>query len=155
MQRADDVRRKHASAAPGARRIALRAGLAAIGLIALSTPGCVALGWEFGPGMSSRSEALFSTPPVIVRRAGGYALSWSYGTAGFFFQPGYKALDGRLVFSLQGSSSSGSLAGRRVELAIEGVEELAALEHGGAFWWEPDGSLLELAVVDAAPAGAR
>jgi hypothetical protein len=113
--------------------------------------GCVALGWRFGPGFSCRSTGLFAAPPFVERSAELYVLAWVYGNGAFFFQPGYRAIDDRLVFSLQGSSSSGDVRGRRGEVRIEGVENLAALEAGGAVWWEPDGSYFALEIVELAP----
>jgi hypothetical protein len=100
--------------------------------------GCVAMGWRFGPGLSSSNAALFAEPPVIEHRGDEYFLSWTYGTAPFFFRPNYQPMDGRLVFALVATSSSGHLAGRKTELKIEGAENLEALKSGGAFWWEPD-----------------
>ena len=110
--------------------------------------GCGALGWELAPGSSSKDEWLFAAPPVVVHRGSGYALSWTYGKAGFYFAPHYRAVDERLVFSLQGTSSSGSLSGRRFDFPIEGPSELRALSRGGAWWWEPDGSYVRLDVIE-------
>jgi hypothetical protein len=87
----------------------------------------------------------------VVHRGDEYVLTWTQGTFEFFFQPSYKAIDGRLVLVLQGTSSSGSLAGRRREMKIEGADNLQALKSGGAFWWErapePNGRLVALKVV--------
>ena len=80
--------------------------------------GCVALGWKFGPGRSSTSKDLFSKPPVVVQRDEQFFLAWTQGTNPFFFQPDYKAMDGRLVFALGATTSSGSLAGRYREMKI-------------------------------------
>jgi hypothetical protein len=113
--------------------------------------GCTALGWRFGPGFSCRGKGLFAAPPVVERSADGYVLTWTYGDGAFFFQPGYRAIDGRLVFSLQGSSSSGDVRGRHGEVRIDGVENIAALEAGGAVWWEPDGSYVALETVEPRP----
>lgn len=99
--------------------------------------GCVALGWRFGPGsFSARDTSLFSEPPVVVRRGEEYFLAWTQGSYPFFFQPDYQAMDGRLVFALVATASSGNLAGRHRELKIEGADNLFALQHGGACWWE-------------------
>jgi len=105
-----------------------------------------AMGWRFGPGLSCKATGLFAAPPVVVHRNSGYALAWTYGKDAFFFQPNYRALDGRLVFVLQATSSSGNVAGSRTEMPIDGTENVAALESGGAFWWEPDGSYVKLEV---------
>jgi hypothetical protein len=114
--------------------------------------GCVALGWRFGPGFSLADTALFSEPPVVVHRGGEYFLAWTQGTHPYFFQPDYKALDGRLVFVLVATSSSGSLAGRSREMEIKGADNVLALESGGAFWWErepkPDGRFVRLRFVE-------
>ena len=118
---------------------------------ALACTGCVETGWRFGPGLSCTSGTLFSAPPVVERRGDAYFLTWTQGGYEFFFQPSYKAIDGRLIFALQVTSSSGSLAGRHREMRIEGTENLRALQTGGAFWWErdpePDGRLIRLKTV--------
>jgi hypothetical protein len=123
------------------------------GVMALS--GCVALGWRFGPGFSSTDKALFSEPPVVVHRGEDYFVTWIQGSHPFFFQPDYKAMNGRLVFALVATSSSGSLAGRHQEMKIEGAANILALQHGGAYWWErepePDGRFVQLQIVEQSP----
>jgi hypothetical protein len=113
--------------------------------------GCVALGWKFGPGRSSTNKDLFVEPPVVVHRDEQFFLAWTQGTNPFFFQPDYKAMDGRLVFALGATTSSGSLAGRYREMKIEGDVNIRALQRGGAYWWEPtpepDGSFVPLKMV--------
>jgi hypothetical protein len=114
--------------------------------------GCVELGWRFGPGFSSSDTTLFAEPPVVVRRGEAYSLAWTQGSHPFFFEPSYEAMDGRLVFALVATASSGQLAGRRREMRIEGDDNLAALRRGGAFWWErepePGGRFVELSIVE-------
>jgi hypothetical protein len=110
--------------------------------------GCVALGWRFGPGVSCRAVGIFAEPPVVVHRSDGYFLAWTYGKDAFYFVPGYQAREGKLFFSLQGSSSSGRVAGRRAEERIEGEENLRALIEGGALWWEEDDARVPLAIVE-------
>jgi hypothetical protein len=63
---------------------------------------------------------------------------------GFFFQPRGKIIDGQLLFSLQGTSSSGSLSGRYDEVPVEDPEMVEALRAGGAYWLEPDGQRVRL-----------
>ncbi len=122
-------------------------------LAALILCGCVALGWRFGPVFSSRDTSLFSEPPIVERRGEHYFLTWTQGSYPFFFEPGYEAMDGRLVFALQATASSGRMAGRHREMRIEGAENLRALERGGAFWWEPEpepaGSFAPLKIVES------
>jgi hypothetical protein len=73
--------------------------------------GCVALGWRFGPGFSVRQHRdLFAEPPVVEHRAQEYVLTWTQGDNPFFFEPTYQAMDGRLVFALVATASSGNLA---------------------------------------------
>jgi len=116
--------------------------------------GCVASGWRFGPGYSSADRALFSAPPVVVHRGDEYFLTWTQGSHPFFFQPGYRTMNGRLVFALVATSSSGNFAGRHREMKIEGADNLRAL-RGGCYWWEPepepDGRFVPLTVVEASP----
>jgi len=118
--------------------------------VVLVTFGCTAMAWRFGPGFSCQNAGLFATPPVVERRADGDFLTWTYGENAFFFQPGYRAIGGRLVFSLQGSSSLGDVRGRRGEVRIDGAENVAALEGGGAVWWEPDGTYVAIRVISRA-----
>lgn len=114
--------------------------------------GCVALGWRFGPGFSSEDKALFAKPPVVVHRGGEFVLAWTQGSNPFFFQPSYQVKDGRLVFALVSTTSSGNLAGRPREMKIEGEDNISALRRRGACWWErepaPDGRLVPLAIVE-------
>jgi hypothetical protein len=65
---------------------------------------------------------------------------------GFYYRPGYAAREGALWFSLQATSSSGSVAGKEVEMLIEGQKEIAALKSGGAIWWASDGSRVPLTI---------
>jgi hypothetical protein len=117
-------------------RTALVVGLVLTAALALG--GCVALGWRFGPGYSCSDKSLFAEPPVVEHRGADYFLAWTQGSHPFFFQPGYKPMDGRLVFALVATSSSGNLAGQHREMRIEGAENILALRRGGAFWWEPE-----------------
>ena len=113
--------------------------------------GCVELGWRFGPCFSSNDKDFFSAPPVVVQRGEQFFLSWTQGSNPFFFKPDYKAMDGRLVFVLASSTSSGNLAGRYREVKIDGDVNILALHRGGACWWEPepepDGSFVRLQIV--------
>lgn len=97
---------------------------------------------------------LFSEPPVVEHRGQAYVLTWTQGKYPFFFEPSYEALEGRLVFALVATASSGNLAGRRREMPIEGADKVEALRRGGAFWWEPApeprGSLVPLKIVEGA-----
>jgi hypothetical protein len=111
--------------------------------------GCVALGWRFGPGYSCASEDMFAQPPVVVHRGDERFLAWTQGEYPFFFEPSYHVMDGRLVFAMVATSSSGNLAGRYREMRIEDADNLEALERGGAFWWEPDESFVRLKVVES------
>lgn len=141
------------------RFIMTRTRLATALTVTLLLGGCVALGWRFGPGFSLTdaplAEALFSTPPVVRHRGEEYFLTWTQGSYPFFFQPDYKAMDGRLVFALVATSSSGNLAGRHREMKIEGADNLQALERGGAYWWErepePNGTFVPLKIVESSP----
>lgn len=103
-------------------------------------------GPRFGPGFSMADTAYFSDPPYITIRTDDYHLRWRYGTFGFYFQPSSKVINGQLVFALQGTSSSGSLSGHYGELPITDPQQIRALEHGGAFWLQPDGRLVRLEV---------
>jgi hypothetical protein len=134
------------------------APLAPVLLATLLLGGCVALGWRFGPGFSSRDTALFSAPPVVVHRGGQYLLTWTQGSHPFFFEPSYKAMDRRLVFALVATTSSGRFAGRAREMKIEGADQVQAMQRGGAYWWErepePAGRFVPLAIVEQSPPAA-
>lgn len=123
------------------------ASVALLATLAFPVPAC---GWSFAPGLSCTRGGLFAAPPVVVRRANGDFLTWTQGDYPFFYLPRYEARDGRLLIVVQASSSSGSLGGRLRELRIEGAENVAALERGGAFFWEADPPrLLRLQVLRA------
>jgi hypothetical protein len=135
---------------------------AAVLTAALLLGGCVALGWRFGPGFSLTDKpldgALFSAPPLVEQRGEEYFLTWTQGSYPHFFEPTYKAMDGRLVFALVATSSSGNLAGRHREIKVEGAENLQALSRGGAYWWgrepEPNGTFVPLKIVEPPPTAA-
>lgn len=113
---------------------------------------CVAMGWRFGPGFPCTRGTLFAQPPVVERRGDGYVLTWTQGAYPFYFVPAYQVREGRLVFAVAATSSSGSVAGRHRELVIEGAENLQALQRGGAYWWErepePEGTFVRLEIID-------
>jgi hypothetical protein len=88
----------------------------------------------------------FSERPHIVGDADQYSLCWRYGTMGFYFQPSSRIENGRLVFALHATSSSGALAGRYGASTISSGDAVDALRRGGAFWLEPDGSEVKLDV---------
>lgn len=116
---------------------------------------CVAMGWRFGPGFPCTRGTLFAQPPVVVQRGDGYVLAWTQGEYPFYFFPAYEVRDGRLIFALAATSSSGSLSGRYREMAIEGADNVRALQQGGAFWWErepePEGTFVKLEIIEPAP----
>lgn len=88
----------------------------------------------------------FSEPPHLVANGRGYVLRWRHGSWGFFFQPEAKVVEGRLLFTLQATSSRGSWSGRHGEWPITDPKRVRALERGGAFWLEPDGRKVRLEV---------
>jgi hypothetical protein len=97
---------------------------------------------------------LFAEAPVVEHRGRDYFLTWKQGENPFFFQPTYRAVEGRLLFALVATASSGNLAGASREIRIEGDENVEALRRGGAYWWEPEpeprGSLVPLKLVETA-----
>jgi len=121
----------------------MRLALLFCGLIVVVS-GCV--GILFGPGFSCTDTNYFAAPPAIVKKGEHYVLRWRYGSMGFYYRPRYEAREGALWFSLQATSSSGSVAGKEVEMLIEGEKEIAALKSGGALWWASDGSRRPLAI---------
>lgn len=121
----------------------MKALLAIITVFTLA--GC---GLVFGPGYKSTDTHYFEEPPVVVKNGSQYFLRWHYGSMGFYFYPEYKVRNGALVFSLQGTSSTGNRSGYEQTLMIEGDAEIEALKTGGAYWWEPDGSLTPLAITE-------
>ena len=124
----------------------------AILAVCLFFGGCVALGWRFGPGFSAADKSMFAEPPVVLHRGNGFFLVWTQGSHPFFFQPDYQEKDGRLVFALVSTSSSGNLAGQHREMRIEGDQNIRAMQHGGADWWErepePAGRFVRLRIVE-------
>ena len=121
----------------------------AILVLSLSTLLIVAsCGRGIGPGYSMHDELYFEESPHIVMQtqagSAAYALRWTYGSLGFFFQPEATVIDGRLYFSLQGTSSSGALSGHNAEIPITDRIQIEALERAGAYWLEPDGTKVRL-----------
>jgi hypothetical protein len=90
--------------------------------------------------------AYFAESPVIVIQDNHYSLRWKYGSMGFFFEPSSRVVNGQLHFSLRGTSSSGSLAGKYQDLPITDSQKVKALETGGAFWLEPSGTNVQLQI---------
>ena len=105
-----------------------------------------ACGARFGPGYSMNDTHYFADSPHIAvhTNTATYGLRWQYGTMGFYFQPSAKIVSGQLWFSLQGTSSTGSLSGRYDEIPISDPKEIQTLQSGGAFWLEPDGKKIQL-----------
>jgi hypothetical protein len=97
-------------------------------------------------GYSLDDPNYFSERPRVVGRADQYSLCWRYGTMGFYFQPSSRIVNGRLVFALDATSSSGALAGSYGRAMIRGSDKVGALRRGGAFWLEPDGREVKLHV---------
>lgn len=95
--------------------------------------GCV----PSGPVFSAQGGSAFASPPVVIRHKSYAVLTWTQGSYPFFYLPESQIVEGRLVFSVRVSASSGSLAGRKREVVIEAPEELMALDRG-VFFWEPE-----------------
>ncbi|MBI1945024.1 MAG: hypothetical protein HYS27_04970 [Deltaproteobacteria bacterium] len=120
------------------------------GCCALALVGaCVSTSAQLAPGRSSRDETLFATPPAVVHDDAHYKLSWTYGTDGFYFSPAYEVRDGKLIFAVSATTSTGSRTGKRGEVSIVDPMAIHALRAQGAWWLEPDGSLTKLDVIDA------
>ncbi|MCA9630387.1 MAG: hypothetical protein KC766_22105 [Myxococcales bacterium] len=131
------------------------ASLVAVGLLATAcasspaetpTPS-TALGWRPGPGFSCNDSTLFEKCPEVVQRGDEWFLRWTYGSDAFYYTPNYEPRDGRLVFSLRATTSTGNPSGKSTALEIEDEQAIRALRQGGAVWWEPDGSYVPLRVV--------
>jgi len=119
----------------------IRTMLMICGFLFLS--GC---GSVFGPGYSAHDQSYFKSVPYVVDTPEETALIWNYGSMGFYFAPRYQVKDGALYFSLQGTSSSGQMAGQESQLPIEEKNAREALRAGGAYWWNADGSITKLKV---------
>ena len=55
----------------------------------------------------------------------------------FFFQPKLAVVEGRLVVSVAATASSGMLAGRTRQIAIDDPSAIQAIDRG-VFFWEPE-----------------
>ena len=121
----------------------MRITIPLLAFVALLLAGC---GARFGPGYSLDDKHYFASRPHIAvhTNTATYGLRWQYGSMGFSFQPRAKIVSGQLLFSLQGTSSSGSLSGRYVEIPITGPTQIRTLLTTGAFWLEPDGTRVSL-----------
>jgi hypothetical protein len=98
--------------------------------------GLTACGLFFGPGYSMSDGDYFAEPPHVALEGDAYSLRWRYGRMGFFFIPSHKVVNGELLFSLQGTSSSGNLRGRAASIPITALDEIAAIKGGKVFWFE-------------------
>lgn len=125
-------------------RLYVRGWRIAVLATAVAVGGC---GLRFGPGFSLNDGQYFAEPPRIIVRDNAHFLRWRYGEMGFYFSPSWKVVEGKLLFALQGTSSSGSLAGEFGEAPIVDAKQVRALEAGGGFWVEPDGRRLPLEIV--------
>ncbi len=103
-------------------------------------------GMTFGPGFSADNTSYFQAPPHIVSTGDTAELIWNYGTMGFYFAPGYKVRNDALYFSLQATTSTGHVPGRDARISIKGDKALDALNSGGAYWWNSDGSATKLKI---------
>lgn len=108
-------------------------------LLILLLPALTGFGWFFGPGFSMHDKSIFMEEPHIILKCNKYALRWRYGEQGFYFRPKSKVVNGELLFSLQATSSSGSLTGRYGEVLIKDPRKIRALEEKGAYWIGPGG----------------
>lgn len=115
-----------------------------VSLASLVSSGCV----SFEPGISCRDRDYFAETPVIVKRGDATFIRWRYGSMGFYFSPEYKVRNGSLYFSLQATTSSGNLKGREMKYEIKGNHEIDALKNGGAYWWEPDKTIVTLKMIE-------
>lgn len=127
-----------------------RLAVCAIPLLAFATLLLVGCGSRFEPGYSLDDKDYFATRPHIAlhTNTATYGLRWQYGSMGFYFQPRAKLVNGQLLFSLQGTSSSGALSGRYAELPITDPTQIRTLLVGGAFWLEPDGKKVRLTLTN-------
>ena len=109
----------------------------------LVVAGC---GIRFRPGFSMHDKGYFADRPHIAvhTNTATCGLRWQYGEWGFFFMPESKVINGELCFSLQATSSSGSLRGRYSEIPITDPKKIQALQHGGAFWLGENGEKVRL-----------
>ena len=119
-------------------------------LLAFAALILVGCGARFGPGYSLDDKHYFASRPHIAvhTKTTTYGLRWQYGSMGFYFQPRAKVVSGQLLFSLQGTSSSGSLNGRYDEIPITDPTQISTLLAGGAFWLEPDGTKVSLSLTN-------
>ena len=98
------------------------------------------------PGISAKDDTFFSEQPYIAAATGGYSLNWRYGRLGCVFFPEGKVVDGELQFSLLATTSTGCVPRRDASMPITRPEQVRALESKGAYWLEPDGTRLKLAI---------
>ena len=112
-----------------------------------------AVGLVFDEAFAFEAAEGFADGCLADAEAGGdFFLAWTQGSHPFFFRPSYEVRDGRLVFALVATSSSGSVAGQPQQMKVEGDDNIAALRRGSAFWWDrdpqPEGMLLPLRLIE-------
>jgi len=111
--------------------------------LALGLVGCIRL---LGPHCTARDPFYFAEPPVIVVEKSEYRLMWRYGKGLADFQPTYGMWSGDLVFTMSWLMSTGDRRGEYGSIPISSEKAIHAIEHGRAFWWEPDGHFEPLAI---------
>ncbi|MEN9361075.1 MAG: hypothetical protein RL095_2610 [Verrucomicrobiota bacterium] len=88
----------------------------------------------------------FSESPFIQREGEGYTVQWRYGEWEFYFRPTRAVVNGQLHLWVQVSTSTGDARGKMGSIKIEDTDEIHALETGGAFWINPDGSKIAMEI---------
>ena len=91
----------------------------------------------------------FMEPPRVVATGDRFFLTFTYGSMGFFFEPEYRIDDGKLVFFLSGTSSSGHLTGTSKEIEVIEAKAKDLVRLGQVFWEEPGRVLVPLQVLRA------
>ena len=98
----------------------------------------------FAGRVSIDDKEYLQSRPYFVKEEGRYFIEWTQGEWPFAFFPDTKISNGKAIFEVKGTSSSGDLRGRirRDEIKKNKIKSL--IDLGEAYWKEPNGTLIRL-----------
>lgn len=97
--------------------------------------------------MAHDDPRLFADPPDIVKQADAYVLRYRFAEHAFLFTPAARVEDGKLIYFLSATTSTGNPGGKVRLIPIDDPKQLDALKQGGAYWENQD-RLIKLEIVD-------
>ena len=101
-----------------------------------------------GSLMSHNDNKYFKESPTIVITEDECFLRWRYSSEGmiFYMIAESNIVNDKLIFNVSGTTSTGNPSGRRHLQGIRDEAKKKLAMNGGAYWKEPDGTLVQLNV---------